>query len=371
LAFSPGIGGAIQIHFAADTVLTFFTDTLSMWHDGDTSLLKDPMRITIFASATAPPVLDTAPLITITPQTRNIPFGSIAADSTLARTFSIRNSSNTHLTLTGSFSSPSAPFSLDSASSSFSLDSAKSQTFGVKFSPTDSGTFRDTITITSNSDSAHKLLKIALSGSAYRVNDTLPAITVLTRQLTFPTDTVGNTVSLKFSIVNSSDTTRPLNCVILSCKKPFSTSLTSDTLSLTEHDSTVVTVTFAPDTSGTFLDSLVVLSNTNTPTSHIRVLLFGRAVPKAITGAVKFSSRASEELKVYPNPSSDIIHLNGGARTIENLELMDISGRAMSTPKIIPSTDVLLNVKNYPAGAYLVRARVGDAVITQHIDIVR
>src|SRR5207245_2839322 len=75
--------------------------------------------------------------------------------------------------LYGTITGIHSPFSIVGGITSFDIADLESDTLPIAFSPTDTGTFRETLTIASNADSAHASYPIMLTGRA-----TLPVSTV-------------------------------------------------------------------------------------------------------------------------------------------------------------------------------------------------
>ena len=105
------------------------------------------------------PTVECARMI-LTPQTLNFPKRPVDAPA-IAKTFSIRNAGKG--LLQGNVEALASPFAVAKAGS-FSLNAGQSMTVQVQFAPTQPGTFRPTLQVSSN-DPYHQLTSIAVSGT--------------------------------------------------------------------------------------------------------------------------------------------------------------------------------------------------------------
>ena len=369
-SLQPDSSASLRIRFNADSAGVFLIDTLSLVHNGDTSFLKSPFQIKFFATATA---VDTIPRITVTvlgSPTRTIKFGQVGIGSSDSGTFTIKNTTNAHLTLTGNFTSPSSPFSFGGGVTTFSLDSGISQGFGVRFTPKDTGAFSDSIQITSNTATSTKRIVVYLNGTGFAVNNTLPSVTILTQTIIFPLDTIGNIDTAYFSILNSSDSAYTLRVNITPPDTPFSLLILKDSMNIGQHDSVIVPVLYAATNTGISRDSIVVVTNSNAPTARIVIRLRGQGIVRVVN-SVASSAGTSPLLSLYPNPATGELHLLAIDHSIRTVQLLDIMGRTVWKSETAPSSERSIDLRDFPAGSYLLRTNVDGTTVSQRFEIVR
>jgi PKD repeat protein len=74
---------------------------------------------------------------------------------------------------------------------------------------------------------------------------------------------------------------------------------------------------------------------------------------------------AEQRLSIYPNPTQDMLFISN-AKTIENLELRDLSGKVVLT-NAPQSNDVQLNLSSFDAGVYFLRFKADGKEINERI----
>ncbi|HYM19894.1 MAG TPA: choice-of-anchor D domain-containing protein [Candidatus Kapabacteria bacterium] len=145
--------------------VTFTPTTTAPLTDTITLNSNDSTNAAVKIILTGSGRIDTLPKITIAPTT--IDFGTVTAGSTmLMKTFTVTNTSDSAKTLNFQMTYPAVPFHLTSSSvtSSFSLAKGASLNDTVTFNPVISGTYNDSIVVTSNSDASTARLVIHIVG---------------------------------------------------------------------------------------------------------------------------------------------------------------------------------------------------------------
>ncbi len=106
----------------------------------------------------------------------SLAFGSVQINNSKDLTFTVTNSGGE--TLTGTITSPVAPFNIILGGGSFGLVAGQSQTVGVRFRPTNSGSFSSSVSISSNGGNANVSFSgtgTAIGGKSLAVDDTTGA----------------------------------------------------------------------------------------------------------------------------------------------------------------------------------------------------
>jgi hypothetical protein len=71
-------------------------------------------------------------------------------------------------------------------------------------------------------------------------------------------------------------------------------------------------------------------------------------------------------VKIYPNPTSDELHISSPGRKFQRIELYDLRGRKVLS-KAFNSTRGKLDLKNLPPSSYLLEIRFKDGVINRRL----
>jgi hypothetical protein len=73
-------------------------------------------------------------------------------------------------------------------------------------------------------------------------------------------------------------------------------------------------------------------------------------------------------LKIYPNPTSDLVNINFGNKKYSKVTLSDISGKILNTVNITNSRNSInLNLSSYPRGMYLIHLASANGTTVQRI----
>jgi hypothetical protein len=149
----------------------------------------------------------------------------------------------------------------------------------IRFKPTQAGTLQDTVSVTSNADSANALKRVQLFGTGVGL-DTLPHITVTpnNRRLQFGQVPLGVTSRLTVTIKNTSDSIRKLTGSVSDVKSPFAVTLGKGAFSLDSGQTLTVEISFTPDSMKLFRDTLRISSNTSDATKLITITLSGTGI---------------------------------------------------------------------------------------------
>ncbi|HET9137213.1 MAG TPA: choice-of-anchor D domain-containing protein [Candidatus Kapabacteria bacterium] len=214
---------------------------------------------------------DTIPRITVTAS--QIDFGNTPLDSVKQRSFLIINTtSDTNLVLSGAVSSVGAPFTIDSGGGAFTLDSGASKRIYVSFHPLALTSFQDSIVITNNSDSASSRIVVYLSGTGF-IPDTVLKFDISPQTLEFGTVYTGQSSPKKFTIKNTTNTNLKLQGTVLDAHVPFHTTIGLGNFQLSNGQSKDVTIQFAPSIVGEYTDSVIVMTNADSPANRIVIKL--------------------------------------------------------------------------------------------------
>jgi hypothetical protein len=348
-------------------------DSLMMIHDGDTTLLKNPVKEYLLGTALAPP--DTFPKPSFSVQTIN--FRNVAIGTKLTRSIVIKNISDSIRTLVGTITPPLQPFAIDSGGAPFSLDSGKSQSVFVSFTPVAVGTFVDSVLIRSNADSALRLIKIRITGVGYIADTNHVSIKLLTRTLDFGSIDSGKVDSATFTLSNISDSSVKLVTQFQSPRSPFVlrgvTQFGRDTIA--QRDSGVFTVVFRPVMPGTFSDSIVIRTNAyDSASQRVVIHLVGTAKSVAHTGGVSFVTVAPS-MQAYPNPTTGFARIDLRGADVREVEIIDVTGSIVYSKQVNPSEhslgSIMVDLSNRPAGSYFVALKGLNSVQIETLELIR
>ena len=315
----PGQSQVLTVHFAP-LATGIARDTLYI----DTSATgKNPLRYVLNGTGQT---ADTIPRILVSPGTLN--FGNVVKGKSLTKTFSVTNTSDTLLTLTGTVGMPSTSrYSIVSGGGAFSLDSGKSLTVTVSFTPDAIAQLTDSIIVTSNAANNH--IKVTLNGAG-TPPDTTPKITLslggggFGSFLNVGTAPVHKTISASFTIKNTSDTIRTLTgSVGTTFTSVFSVASGSGAFSLDTGQIDTITVSFTPDTNKQFFDSIIISSNAASPNNRIKVILLGTGTktdtfPQIAISGLQQGGRLSFGNDTIPKTKNVIVYYSQHVRFAAN-----------------------------------------------------
>lgn len=192
-------------------------------------------------------------------QTAALNFGSIAAGSSKTLTVSVSNAGPESVTVSGiAFSNHS--FSLASPGLPATIAAGKSLAINVKFAPTAAGTFKSTVTITSDPSNA---MNLSLTGIATETV-TPGVLGANPASKNFNSVTVGSQLQQTITLSNQGGSTVNISQASIS-GAGFQLSGISTPLTLNPTDSTTFTVTFAPQAAGSASGNVAISSDASNP----------------------------------------------------------------------------------------------------------
>lgn len=253
-------------------------DTVFATHNGDTSIFKSPARIT-FGGQGLPK--DTFPRIQVTSQIQGLNFGIDSMGTVTTKTFYVINASDTQRVLNGTVGNPKTTnFSFIGAAGNFSLNKGDSMKVTVAFSaPNKAGSYRDTLTITSNANASNSTIKLSMFATVPGP-DTVARISILpsNRFLVLGPVSVGKSKQQTVTIKNTTNVDLQLSGNVSSTNHSKSYSIVSGAgpYSIKKGDSAHVVINFAPDTIGNRIDTLIVTSNSDPSNQKFNILMVGQ-----------------------------------------------------------------------------------------------
>jgi hypothetical protein len=197
------------------------------------------------------------PQITISPPSAN--FGNVVVGTTNTQTISVTNSGTANLTVSQANIS-GAGFTMSGITVPLTLSPGQRTTFNIAFSPTSTGNFTGSLSLTSNAPNSS--ITIALGGTGVAPTFQLAASPT---SLNFGNVAVGSSSTQVVSLSNTGNSNVTISQVSVS-GSGFSASGLTPPLTLAPGQTTSVNVIFAPAASGTVTGNLSVTSNaTNSP----------------------------------------------------------------------------------------------------------
>ena len=73
------------------------------------------------------------------------------------------------------------------------------------------------------------------------------------------------------------------------------------------------------------------------------------------------------KLKVFPNPSADLLMISNGASMIQDLEILDVSGRTVLKHENLNVCETKLDISNLNSGIYFVHIQSGNKKMVEKI----
>ena len=269
--------------------VTFPSSTAGTFSGNITISSNDPDEATSTVSVSVTVQMEPVPMLVVGAPA--IDFGSIDAEETAQKTFTITNIGTADLEITGIESDVSG---LTFDPSTFTLEPDGSQTVTITFPSSTEGTFSGNITISSN-DPDHATQTVSVSITVQP--PPAPAISVQESAVDFGTVAFAKSVQQTITITN----TGTADLEITGIESDVSgLTFNTTTFTLAPDGSQTVTVTFPSSTAGTFSGNITISSNDPdeaTSTVSVSVTVQMEPVPMLVVGApaIDFGSIDAEE----------------------------------------------------------------------------
>ncbi len=264
----------------------------------------------------------------------NLSFRNVTVGKTQTQIATVSNSGSGPVTLSQARVS-GAGFGVNGLNLPLSLDAGASTSFNVNYSPKSAGSTSGTLTVAS--DASNSTLTVALAATA--VAPVLPgALTPSPASLSFSSVQVGQTQTLPATLTNTGGSSLTISQATVS--GAFSASGLSLPTTLNAGQSATLSVTFAPQASGSASGSLVVVSDASNGT--LTVPLAGATTspaPSQVTAGV-----------LTPSPSSlsfGSVQV-GGSKTL-SATLTNTGGSSVNLTQAAASGGFTVSGLNLPA----------------------
>jgi hypothetical protein len=288
-------------------------------------LLRSSILVAVFAVTTALAATGFG-AIKIDISTTDLIFGEVQVGTTVERTFTITNEASSTGNAFIQLSPPtSGYYTIVGGWDPFTLVPGQTTTITISFKPTCTCILDDAITITDNGDgttsSNPTIVDLTGQGSIGTGGggDTTLKIGFnnyfsTQNTINFGSIAVGTTATVTFTVDNASSgsTERSLTGSISGVTSPFIETVGQGSFILPSGGSHTITLIFGPAAAGSFLDSLVVLSNADDPNSR-RIVIY-------LTGS-----------GTQAQPSTDTSLVIGFNGTIPNSDYLDFGKITVGT----------------------------------------
>jgi hypothetical protein len=342
---APGKSQSVVIRFSP-TSEGVFSQALAITHNA-TNLLN-PMEVPLNGKGISGVNL----LINTTP----IDFGNVIVGKSVNQILTIANLSTSANTLTASVGNLSDPFAVVSGGGTLSLAPGESQSVLISFSPTSSGTFSQTLSITHNATNQTNPVSVPVSGmgtTAVILMDISPA------SLDFGNVFVGKSASQTLMITNQSSSTDVLEGTVNSLSGPFLVVSGGGTFSLAPGKSRSVTISFSPGSEGTFSETLLIThnaTNQGNPTSisvngvGLALINFSITPSSVDFGNIRVGSSSTQTF-IIKNESTSTGTLQGSVGTLSGpFSILSGGGTFSLAPGKIQS--VVINFSPTSSGTF-------------------
>jgi hypothetical protein len=88
--------------------------------------------------------------------------------------------------------------------------------------------------------------------------------------------------------------------------------------------------------------------------NYIEATICGSPVPDTSTNGIVALSN-NQQVKVYPNPATDVINLVWSQQTNADLAIIDMKGNVLSTMTVSGGMETVYDIHNLATGAYILR----------------
>jgi hypothetical protein len=92
------------------------------------------------------------------------------------------------------------------------------------------------------------------------------------------------------------------------------------------------------------------------------------ALPVTTTTSIKEVTK--ERISIYPNPVKDNFTINFNGVKVNQVSVIDIMGRNISTI-VAPNSQATINMDGLPSGTYFVQIRTNDKIIVEKVNVIR
>jgi Abnormal spindle-like microcephaly-assoc'd, ASPM-SPD-2-Hydin len=281
----------------------------------------------------------------LSPNPVSFTFSNITVGQNSSQTETLKNTGGSSVTISQATAS-GAGFSITGITTPLTLASGQSTTFGVNFAPLSAGTFTGSISITS--DAPNPSLTLGLSGTSVAA----ATLTPNPASMTFTSVTTGQSQSQTQVLKNTGGTSLTISQATAT-GTGFSISGITTPLTLTAGQSTSFSVTFAPQTSGTFSGSIAVTSNASNP--NVSIGLSGTAsAPTQSTLTVTSTVPVGSVVVGTNGTATGTLTASGGSVSVSSVTLggtnpSEFSVTGLSFPvTVAPGTPVNFTVKFTP-----------------------
>ena len=278
ISLIPGQSKSVVVRFSP-TAAGPFSGALSITHNAGNQ--TSPANVSLSGTGTAAAIN-----ISLTPASVN--FGNVSLGQTLDQTVTITNQTGSTGTLSGTVGNPPAPFSLVSGGGAYSLPASQSKSVVVRFSPTATGPFSGTLSITHNAGNQNSPANVPLSGTGGPAPPVTINISISPTSIDFGNGAVGQMFDQTLTLSNQSSSTGTLTGNVGSPSAPFSVVSGGGTFSLTPGQSKLVVLRFSPTATGPFSGTLPVTHNAGNQSSPANVPLSGTGII-SIPGTINIS----------------------------------------------------------------------------------
>ena len=202
----------------------------------------------------------------------SLSFGDITINTTKTEDFTITNTGNRTVNITGI----NTPDGFTLSATTASITPANSITVTVTFSPTEVKSYSGMISITSNSTSTENSISVTGTGSA--LPDTFTT-SLSSTSLSFGDITINTTKTEDFTIMNTGNQ----NIDVTNITAPDGFTLSATTATITPSNSITITVTFSPTEVKSYSGTINITSNSTSPENSLTVSGNGVAVVSSPT----------------------------------------------------------------------------------------
>jgi len=115
------------------------------------------------------------------------------------------------------------------------------------------------------------------------------------------------------------------------------------------------------------------INATNDPTEDNRTYMLLKITPWAVS--VKGENHDRSTVRVWPNPASDIVHVDTGPLTADaSIDIVDMFGRGAGTGVVVQpqsaNGSITIDVRSIPAGRYIIRINQHGTVVSVPIVVI-